>query len=116
MTSSERDDVDLAAEVRGGVAATGHARGMSDPEEGPRFRTSREAYDWIRRDPAFDPAELVVLYYDHEENLAEVGLVAFDPEGEIPWQRVRALGWKGQLVWNRDARVDRLAEIRDTDR
>lgn len=78
-----------------------------------RFRTSREAYDWIRWDPAFDPAEFVVLYDDHEERLAEVALLAFDPDGEIPWHRVRALRRKGELVWDRDGRVDRLAEIRE---
>lgn len=91
---------------------------MSDPApvKAARFRTSREAYDWIHWDPAFDPAQFVVLYDDHEETLAEVGLVAFEPDGEIPWHRVRALRWKGELVWDRDARIDRLAEIRDASR
>lgn len=81
-------------------------------EKGPRFRTSRQAYDWVRWDPAFDPAEFVVLYDDHDAALAEVAFEAFEPQGEIPWHRVRALRRKGEIVWDRDARIDRLAEAR----
>ena len=66
-----------------------------------RFRTSWEAYNWIRWDPVFNPAEFVVLYDNRDEGLAEIAFRSFDP-GEIPWHRIRALRHTdGEIVWCR---------------
>lgn len=78
----------------------------------PPFRTSREAYDWIRWDPVFDPSDFVIDYDVHDDALAEIGLDAFDPQGDIPWHRIQRIRHEHEVVWDRRARIDRLAELR----
>lgn len=72
------------------------------------MRTSRELYHWIRWDPRFDPSEFAFGYDDHGEAPKEVGFLAFEPEGEIPWHRVLYLRRGQAIVWDRRAGVDRL--------
>jgi poly(A) polymerase len=73
------------------------------------MRTSREIYHWIRWDPRFDPAEFAVGYDDHGGAPKEIALVAFVPDGEIPWHRVLYLRRGRSVVWDRRTGLDRVA-------
>ncbi len=73
------------------------------------MRTSREIYHWIRWDPRFDPAEFSVGYDDHGGAPKELALVAFVPDGEIPWHRVLYLRRGRAVVWDRRTGLDRVA-------
>lgn len=83
-----------------------------DAQRAPRFRSSREAYDWILWDPGFDPGEFVIGYDDHAEVAGEIALESFEPGGEIPWHRVWYIRRGEDVVWDREERIDRLASIR----
>lgn len=87
-----------------------------EPSRDGRFRTSREAYDWIRWDPAFDASEFVIEYDVHADELAEASLVAFDPHGDIPWHRIQRIRRGRDVVWDRRERIDRLADVRNRPR
>jgi uncharacterized protein (UPF0248 family) len=80
--------------------------------EKKRFRTAREAFDWIKWDRSFDPSRFVVGYDEHAEDPAELSLEAFEGLGEIPLHRVLYLRAGREVVWDRRARLDRLAELR----
>lgn len=89
-------------------------RRRSSENRAARFRSSREAYHWIMWDGAFEPGEFVIGYDDHDDELKEIALESFEPGGEIPFHRIWYIRRDEEKVWDRDARIDRLADIRGT--
>ncbi|WP_437962050.1 RNA repair domain-containing protein [Sorangium sp. So ce119] len=73
-----------------------------------KLRTSRQVYDQIRWDPRLDPAAFVIGYETRESGAEEIGLPRFDPEGDIPWHRIRYIRQGTTTVWDRRSRVDLL--------
>jgi poly(A) polymerase len=76
-----------------------------------RFTTSREVYHRIRWDPRLDPREFVIGYDAHTEELEEMPLAAFVPDGEIPWHRVWYFRRGAEVIWDRRRRIDTLASL-----
>lgn len=72
------------------------------------MRTSREIYHWIRWDPRFDPSEFAFGIAMHDRDPKEIALLAFVPDGEIPWHRVLYLRRGAHIVWDRRTGLDRL--------
>jgi poly(A) polymerase len=73
-----------------------------------RFKTSREVYHRIRWDPRLDAREFVIGYDAHSEQMEEMPLEAFVPDGEIPWHRVWYFRRGTEVVWDRAKRIDTL--------
>lgn len=73
-----------------------------------RFKTSREVYHRIRWDPRLGAREFVIGYDSHSEQLEEMPLEAFVPDGEIPWHRVWYFRRGTEVVWDRAKRIDTL--------
>ena len=72
------------------------------------LRPAHDVYHRLRWDPAIDETTADVVVLDRTRGRVSVPFVAFDPRGEIPWSRVVAFLLDGRLVWDRDARVDRV--------
>lgn len=73
-----------------------------------QLRTSREVYDRLRWDPAFDLSPFIVGYEERFSGMREAPLAKFAGEGEIPWHRVWYIRVGDLQVWDRKARVDLL--------
>jgi poly(A) polymerase len=76
-----------------------------------RFQTSREVYHRIRWDPRLDAREFFIGYDAHTEDMEEMPLEAFVPDGEIPWHRVWYFRRGPDVVWDRRKRIDTLATL-----
>lgn len=78
------------------------------------MRTARDAINRILHDPRMDAEEYVVGYLDRFEGVLEMPLTAFDwkfrdadPDAvSIPQHRIRYIARHGELVWDREQRVD----------
>jgi 2'-5' RNA ligase/uncharacterized protein (UPF0248 family) len=77
-----------------------------------KLRTSREVYDQIRWDPRLDPAAFVLGYETRDAGIQEMGLLSFDPQGEIPWHRIQYIRRGKATVWDRRERLDLLESAR----
>jgi uncharacterized protein (UPF0248 family) len=75
------------------------------------MRTAKEVYDSIRWDPRLDPRAFTIRYEDRVMGLILVPFDAFTPGGDVPWHRVRAFCRGELVVWDRVARIDRLATL-----
>lgn len=76
-----------------------------------RLATSREVYHRIRWDPRLDAREFSIEYEERGAGSRTVALGEFVPDGEIPWHRVWAFFHRGDRVWDRKRRLDRLDEL-----
>ncbi len=81
--------------------------------EGP-FRTGRQIYDQIRWDRRFDTAACWIEMQERFSGSKRVPFDGFDPE-EVPWHRIERFEYNGVVIWDRAARIDRLAEIAGQD-
>jgi poly(A) polymerase len=81
-------------------------------EKKPRLRTSKEVYDLLRWDPRRDPRDYVIGYGERlaATGTAEIPLIDFEPDGEVPWHRVLYVRGPRGVVWDRRERLDRLDE------
>jgi len=73
------------------------------------MRTSEEIYHRVRWDPRFDPSRFVLGI--RERGVTEpkrMPLPDFVPGGAIPWHRILFVEADGELVWDRETRVDRV--------
>gem|GEM_PF-718595 len=77
--------------------------------EGP-FRTGRQIYDQIRWDRRFDTAACWIEMQERFMGSKRVPFDGFDPE-EVPWHRIERFEYNGEVVWDRAARIDRLADV-----
>jgi len=78
------------------------------------FRPAWTVYDQIRWDPRLDPDEFRLGYIDRGGGAATtlaVPFADFVPGGRIPWGRVQRFWRGGELVWDREARVDALLAL-----
>lgn len=76
-----------------------------------RLATSREVYHRIRWDPRLDVREFTIEYEERGAGPRVVALLEFVPDGDIPWHRVWAFFHRGDRVWDRKRRLDRLDEL-----
>ncbi len=63
-------------------------------------------------DGAFSPGDFVIGYDDHDDALKEIALESFEPGGDVPFHRIWYIRRDDDVVWDRELRVDRLAEVR----
>lgn len=77
-----------------------------------RLPTSQEIYARIRWDPGLCADWITIVYEDRERGLQEITFAAFQPDGDIPWHRVRRFRCGDTVVWDRQAQTVDLASIR----
>eukprot|EP00727_Mastigamoeba_balamuthi_P000715 m51a1_g10640 hypothetical protein (1092) ;mRNA; r:11564-15406 len=70
-----------------------------------KMRTSSDVFNRVRWDPSFNPAEWTVGYEDRFLGMMEVPLEEYDTEN-IPFHRVWLFKRRGEIVWDRENRVD----------
>jgi len=58
-------------------------------------------------DPSFNKAEYTICYEDRFIGLMEVPFESFDHEN-IPFHRVQLFKHRGDIVWDRANRIDRV--------
>jgi poly(A) polymerase len=73
-----------------------------------RLPTCQEAYNRIRWDASLDAAAYTIGYATRSGSIKEKALLSWDPEGDIPWHRVRFIRCGDQIMWDREARIDRI--------
>lgn len=78
-----------------------------------KLPTAKQVYDRIRWDRGLDEHLFTIGYEVRGGAIEEVAFLAFDPNGDIPWHRVRFVRCRDTVVWDRRSRVDALAEVRD---
>ena len=85
-------------------------------EKKPRLTPSHEIYERILHDPNADNEYFVIGYLDRFVGIKEVEFNKFITlENErfyntsIPFHRIRHFKYKGNIVWDREARVDLMA-------
>ncbi|GAA3873508.1 hypothetical protein GCM10022243_43320 [Saccharothrix violaceirubra] len=74
------------------------------------MRTSEQVYHQVRWDSRLDPARFVVGVAQRGREPKRVPFAAFMPGGDVPWHRVLFLEADGEVVWDRAAGIDRVAE------
>jgi len=72
-----------------------------------KLRTSEDVYHRIMWDPSFNKAEYTICYEDRFLGLMEVPFESFDHEN-IPFHRVWLFKHRGDIVWDREKRIDRV--------
>ncbi|MGB1014965.1 MAG: DUF504 domain-containing protein, partial [Nannocystaceae bacterium] len=72
------------------------------------LRTSREVYDRLRWDAAFELAAFTVGYEERFSGLRESPLAKFAATGDIPWHRVWHIRVGPLMIWDRKQRIDLL--------
>lgn len=84
-----------------------------------RFIPSHEIYARIKWDHGLpDPSQWIIGYLDRFDGIMEIGMEEFDAvrddtyEG-VPQHRIRYFKCRGEVVWDRELRLDRLAELSD---
>jgi len=72
------------------------------------LRPAHEVYHRLRWDPAIDETTAEVVVLDRSRGPVMLPFADFDPNGEIPWSRVIGFRLHGEVVWDRETRVDRV--------
>lgn len=70
-----------------------------------------EIYNRLRWDPRFELAHFTIQYQERSGALKDKPLTAWNPEGDVPWHRVRQLRYADLIVWDREARIERLDDL-----
>jgi poly(A) polymerase len=70
------------------------------------FPTCQEAYNRVRWDAALDATAYTIGYATRAGAIKEKPLLSWDPEGDIPWHRVRYMRCGDTIMWDREARID----------
>jgi 2'-5' RNA ligase/uncharacterized protein (UPF0248 family) len=72
---------------------------------------SREIYNRVLWDARLDRGAFVIGYQDRHapEGIQETPLVEWDPEGDVPWHRIRYFRCGETIVWDRDMHIDLFA-------
>ncbi|KAL7886481.1 hypothetical protein AOLI_G00042020 [Acnodon oligacanthus] len=102
-----------------GRAEKAKDREMKESEKKPRMRTADEVISRILWDSSVDPADFVVGHLDRFLGVLERPFSDFSwdtqvcdcdytEELTIPRHRVQYFSYKGQRVWDRDSRTDRV--------
>jgi len=72
-----------------------------------KLRKSEDVYNRIMWDPKFNKAEYSICYEDRFLGLMEVPFESFDHEN-IPFHRVWLFKHRGDIIWDRENRIDRV--------
>lgn len=91
----------------------------TEPEKKPRMRTADDVISRILWDSSVDPADFVVGHLDRFLGVLERSFADFSwdtqvcdsdysEEMAIPQHRIMYFSYKGQHVWDRDSRTDRV--------
>lgn len=83
------------------------------PRRRDRLRPAREVLARLRWDPRVDPSGYQVGWEDRERGLRFTPLLVFLAEGRVPTHRVREIRGPGGVVWDREARLDRVGDHLD---
>lgn len=70
-----------------------------------KLRTSEDVYNRIMWDPLLNKAEYTICYEDRFLGLMEIPFESFDREN-IPFHRVWMFKHRGDVVWDREKRID----------
>uniref|UniRef100_A0A8B9KCT4 C3H1-type domain-containing protein n=1 Tax=Astyanax mexicanus TaxID=7994 RepID=A0A8B9KCT4_ASTMX len=86
------------------------APGSPAPEKKPRMRTADDVISRILWDSSVDPTDFVVGHLDRFLGVLERPFADFswDTQMTIPQHRIMYFSYKGQHVWDRDSRTDRV--------
>jgi poly(A) polymerase len=74
-------------------------------EDKVRFPMAQEIYNRVRWDPGLDAAAFVIGWAARDGRTQETALLAWK-DGEVPWHRARYIKAGGEVVWDREARID----------
>ncbi|KAH3767389.1 RNA 2',3'-cyclic phosphodiesterase [Pelomyxa schiedti] len=83
------------------------SKGAAPPPEKKKLRTSEDVFNRIKWDPTFNLNEFTMCYEDRFLGLMEVPVNEFDMEN-IPFHRVWLFKRNGEIVWDREKRIDVL--------
>jgi poly(A) polymerase len=82
-----------------------------------KFPTSDEVYDRIKTDPLIQQHYAIVTYYDAlRDKHLDVPISSWKPikaGGDIPWHRVWYFKYKGNIIWDRVAKLYTLNDVRE---
>eukprot|EP01118_Nematostelium_gracile_P015911 TRINITY_DN6472_c0_g1_i1.p1 TRINITY_DN6472_c0_g1~~TRINITY_DN6472_c0_g1_i1.p1 ORF type:complete len:713 (-),score=167.58 TRINITY_DN6472_c0_g1_i1:18-2156(-) len=78
-----------------------------------KLRTSEEVFNRMRWDHSFDKDEILIGYEDRFDGMKEALFVTWEAkdvteETFIPWHRVQYFKHKGEVVWDRKTRMDKV--------
>lgn len=88
---------------------------MSPPSK-KKMATSREAYNRIVWDTRLNPYAFAIGYLDRTSErhhttatIREKPLTQWQPDGDIPWHRIRYIRCEANMIWHRDEQLDLLS-------
>ena len=72
---------------------------------------SHEIYNRIVWDPRLDRDAFAIGYHDRmaEGGVREALVSEWDPEGDVPWHRIRYFRCGQTVVWDRERQIDLFA-------
>ncbi|MCL1468089.1 poly(A) polymerase [Argonema galeatum] len=76
-----------------------------------KMATSREVYDRILWDARLNPSAFIIGYRERtsEDKIWEKPFLKWQPNGDIPWHRIRYIRCQETVVWDRDRHLDLLS-------
>lgn len=74
------------------------------------FPDGQRVYHQLRWDPRFDADACEIVLADRPAGTKVIAFRDFLPNGPIPWHRIVGFRYRGELLWDRAARVDRRHE------
>lgn len=81
-----------------------------DTERRP-FPDGQTIYHQLRWDPRFDAGACEIVLADRPAGTKVIAFRDFLPNGPIPWHRIVGFRYRGDVLWDRTARVDRRDQI-----
>lgn len=92
----------------------------SDEETHSKIRKATDVIKRIKWDPTFNIQDFVVGYLDRFEGIQEIPLSVFDKDRDvssetfIPFHRIQYFKQKGELVWSRTEKIDKIFNPQQT--
>ena len=76
-----------------------------------KMATSREVYDRILWDARLNSSAFIIGYRERtsEDKIWEKPFLKWQPNGDIPWHRIRYIRCQETVVWDRDRHLDLLS-------
>lgn len=72
---------------------------------------AKTVYDRLMWDPRLLPGAFFIGYRDRlaPDGIRETPVVWWEPDGDVPWHRIRYFRCRDTVVWDRDSGLDRFA-------
>ena len=83
---------------------------MSTDSDRRPFPDGQRVYHQLRWDPRFDADACEIVLADRPAGTKVIAFRDFLPNGPIPWHRIIGFRYRGEVLWDRAARVDRRDE------